>query len=418
VSPKELISENQRLKDEVVRLRGISQQLQDQFDKDRHDNLRQIDSLRLMFEVAGSIAASLDLKELLPTIMAGATRVLNAEASSLILVDEETGELFFEVALGERSRETQRIRMKKSKGIAGWVLDNAKTLLVPDVSKDPRHARDVAKSIGFAVKSILCSPLRQAGKVIGVVEVLNKKGSEGPSFSEDDIPLFEAFADQSATAISKARAYGELAELSANTIRAFAATLDARDPYTYGHSERVTEFSLAIADEIGLCEEDRHHLKNAALLHDVGKIGVPDAILLKAGRLTDAEYEVMKQHPVIGYNIVSSVKQLRKSLAGIRHHHERIDGLGYPDRLKGNEIPLQGRILAVADFFDALTSTRAYRERFGTARVRQIMEEVKGSFHDPDLVDALFAAYEKGLVIEQSRRTETERGVRLEGSLG
>jgi HD-GYP domain-containing protein (c-di-GMP phosphodiesterase class II) len=399
-----LLKENNRLHAELARLAGANKQLVREFEHDRLRDKQNTDNLRLMFEVAASVASTLDLKQLLPKIMQGATRVLNAEASSLMLVDEESGDLFFEVALGEKGEKAKTIRLKKGQGIAGWVLEHGRTLLVPDVDKDPRHARDVAGEIGFKTRSILCSPLRQVDQIIGVVQVLNKLGPAGPTFSEDDIPIFEAFADQAATAISQARAHQDLADLFNNTVHAFSAALDARDPYTQGHSERVTDFSLAIAEQINLPEEDQYHLRLSALLHDVGKMGVPDAILLKSGKLEGWEFELMKQHPVIGYHIVQPLKQLKKSLDGIRYHHERLDGLGYPDGLKGEKIPLQGRIIAVADCFDAMTSTRSYRERFLTSLALQELIETRGTQHDPWLVDAFVTAYKEGRIIEQARR--------------
>jgi HD-GYP domain-containing protein (c-di-GMP phosphodiesterase class II) len=415
--PRELVKENKRLLAELDRLREDNKQLLREFERDRVRDKQQMENLRLMFEVAARVASTLDLKQLLPKIMQGATRVLNAEASSLMLVDEETGDLFFEVALGEKGEQVKTIRLKRGKGIAGWVLQHGKTLLVPDVDQDPRHAKEVPGAVGFLVKSILCSPLRQVDKIIGVVQVLNKLGPGGPAFSEEDIPLFEAFADQAATAISQARAHQDLADLFNSTVRAFSATLDARDPYTHGHSERVTDFSVAIAEEIVLSEEDLHDLRLSALLHDVGKVGVPDAILLKSGKLSGEEFELMKQHPVIGYHIVKPVKQLKRSLDGIRYHHERIDGRGYPDGLKGDQIPLQGRIIAVADCFDAMTSTRSYRERFATNLAVDILIETKGTQHDPRLVDAFVAAYEKGKIIEQARRPQPAAALGLASSL-
>src|SRR2546426_8067992 len=186
LSPRELVKENKRLLAELDRLREDNKHLLREFERDRVRDKQQMENLRLMFEVAARVASTLDLKQLLPKIMQGATRVLNADASSLMLVDEETGDLFFEVALGEKGEQVKTIRLKRGKGIAGWVLQHGKTLLVPDVDQDPRHAKEVPGSVGFRVKSILCSPLRQVDKIIGVVQVLNKLGPGGPAFSEED----------------------------------------------------------------------------------------------------------------------------------------------------------------------------------------------------------------------------------------
>jgi len=397
----------------------VDEQLQQDFNCLREENaqlqaengklLHQADRLQLMCEVAANVASTLDLKELLPKIMTDATRVMEAEASSLMLLDEATNELVFEVALGARGEEIKAIRVPMGQGLAGWVAQHGVTQLVPDVDQDPR----VKKLTSMNMRSMLCAPLMQNGQVIGIVQVINKLHAAGLSFTEDDIPSFEAFADQSATAVSQARAHQELAianlKLEAmfdNTIRAMSATLDARDQYTQGHSQRVTDFGLAIAEELGITGQEFEDLRLAGLLHDVGKIGVPDYVLLKNGKLTDDEYDLMKKHPVIGYDIVSGIPELHRSLPGIRNHHERMDGRGYPDKLAGDDIPLFGRILAVADCFDAMTSTRAYRARFDDTRALEMIGETRGTQHDPVMVDCLLVAFQQGKVLTQSKRSE------------
>ncbi|MCA1056432.1 HD domain-containing protein [Rossellomorea aquimaris] len=174
-----------------------------------------------------------------------------------------------------------------------------------------------------------------------------------------------------------------------------AGTLDARDPYTAGHSKRVAEFSVSIAKECGWSLGEMDLLRKSALLHDIGKIGIRDHVLLKEGKLTDEEFEQIKTHPVIGSDIVESVRltpDLHPILPGIKHHHERYDGLGYPDQLKGNEIPVFGRLMAVADAFDAMTSDRPYRKGMPFHKAFAILEKGRGSQWDPVFVDAFFRA--------------------------
>ncbi|QOR68366.1 HD domain-containing protein [Cytobacillus suaedae] len=170
----------------------------------------------------------------------------------------------------------------------------------------------------------------------------------------------------------------------------FAMTLDARDPYTAGHSIRVAEYSVKIAKEANFSEEEIDLLKKSALLHDIGKIGVRDNVLLKDGRLTDEEFEEIKKHPVIGASILSQIQPIEAIaplIPGVRHHHERMDGKGYPDKLKGDEIPIFGRIMAVADAFDAMTSDRPYRKGMPVSKALQILEEGKGTQWDPRFID-------------------------------
>jgi len=185
-------------------------------------------------------------------------------------------------------------------------------------------------------------------------------------------------------------------ELFIGSIRAFAAAIDAKDPYTRGHSERVASMSRTIARHLSLSEEDRQKIWIAALLHDVGKIGVEDQILRKVGQLTDDEYDQMKQHTVIGAEIVSSIEPLREALPVIRWHHEAWNGRGYPDGKKGEEIPLWARIVSVADTFDAITTNRPYQKAFSMEEAISIITKLTGSRFDAKVVTAFFQAYESG----------------------
>ena len=185
-------------------------------------------------------------------------------------------------------------------------------------------------------------------------------------------------------------------ELFIGSIRAFAAAIDAKDPYTRGHSERVANLSRAIARHLGLPEDTRQKIWIAALLHDVGKIGVEDRVLRKVGQLTDEEYEQMKQHTIIGAEIVSSIEQLREAIPVIRWHHEAWNGRGYPDGKRGEEIPLWARIVSVADTFDAITTNRPYQKAFTMEEAISIITKLTGSRFDAKVVTAFFRAHEHG----------------------
>jgi putative nucleotidyltransferase with HDIG domain len=187
-------------------------------------------------------------------------------------------------------------------------------------------------------------------------------------------------------------------ELFIGSIRAFAAAIDAKDPYTRGHSERVAAVSRVIARNLSLAEETQQKIWIAALLHDVGKIGVEDQVLRKVGRLTDAEYEQMKLHTVIGAEIMSSIEQLREAVPVIRWHHESWNGRGYPDGKKGEEIPLWARIVSVADTFDAVTTNRPYQQAYAPDEAIAIVTKLTGSRFDAKVVTAFLRAYETGEV--------------------
>jgi HD-GYP domain-containing protein (c-di-GMP phosphodiesterase class II) len=184
-------------------------------------------------------------------------------------------------------------------------------------------------------------------------------------------------------------------ELFLATIKSLAAAIDAKDPYTRGHSERVAVFSVAIARELRLDDRSVERVQIAALLHDVGKIGIDDAVLRKPARLTDEEYAIIKRHPGLGASIMAPIRQLKDIVPGMRHHHEALDGTGYPDGLAGGEIPLMARIIAVADTFDAMTSDRLYQKAKDDAFVIQTLRRLTGTRYDPKVVDAFVAAHPK-----------------------
>ncbi len=194
-------------------------------------------------------------------------------------------------------------------------------------------------------------------------------------------------------------------QLFIESIEMIAAAVDAKDPYTKGHSGRVAQYSVALAKELGLPEEEVDKVRVSATLHDVGKIGIEDRVLKKPGVLTNEEFELMKRHTVMGYEIVRQVKQLTEMLPGIRWHHEALNGQGYPDGIKGDEIPLMSRIISVADTFDAVTTDRPYQAGSDFPKALEILRKHTGTKYDPVVVDAMQAAYTKGAL----RRFETRR---------
>jgi HD-GYP domain-containing protein (c-di-GMP phosphodiesterase class II) len=409
-NPESLVEENERLRRQIHLLEQSNKRLIEDRERFRRTVDQQFERLNTMFNVASQIASSDDLEDVLPKLMNDAMRLTSAEAASLMLVDPETNDLVFKVALGAKGERIKPFRLSPGEGVAGWVAKEGKTLLCNDAQHDPRHDNQIDRLIGYHAKSILCSPLRAGGKVIGVVQVINKLAAADNAFDESDIPTFEAFADHAAVAIARTMAHQSELETFEAAMAAFAATLDARSEATAGKSQRVSDFAVAIGEELRMKPQDLADLRLAGLLHDIGYVAIPDAILYKRSELTAEEFEWIKRHPVIGWQIFSSIRQLRGALPGIRHHHERIDGAGYPDRLKGDEIPLQARILAVADCFDALTSNRLYRERIPAHEaLEKMIAEGSGSQLDADLVDSLVAAFAKGRLRTQADREKTTK---------
>jgi HD-GYP domain-containing protein (c-di-GMP phosphodiesterase class II) len=215
---------------------------------------------------------------------------------------------------------------------------------------------------------------------------------DGRLFNDADVELLQPVAAMIACQQQNARGYSDLKELLFGVIRALTAAIDAKDPYTSGHSERVARIAVRLAEELGMSPNQRGDLYLMGLLHDVGKIGVDDAVLKKPGPLTPEEYRQIQAHVEIGVHILTDLKKLNHLLPGVRHHHESLDGTGYPCGLAGDAIPWEARILAVADSFDAMSSTRPYRRKLSPTQIDEILRKGSGVQWDPKIVDALFAS--------------------------
>jgi len=358
--------------------------------------------METLVETTSLLSSTLDLTKLLELFMDLAKEVLEAEASSIFRIDEETRELYFEVATGERGQKAKEIRVPWGKGIVGAVAERGETVYVPDVSRDERWFPGVDRGSGFTTHSIIAVPLKVKGKIIGVAEVLNKSG--GRNFPEEDVELFEAIAGEAAVAIENARLYQDLEELLTGAIRSVVQLIDAKDDYTAGHSARVTQYSLLIADEVGYAEEDRKRLRLAALLHDVGKIGMPDDILKKPGALTPEEFAVVKEHPGRGADAMRPIKQMAPMIPAIRHHHERLDGKGYPDGLGNGRVPRDAQIICVCDAYDAMTSDRPYRKGMPREVAFERLRKDANAQFAPELVEAFIRALSKREAEKQTAR--------------
>lgn len=241
------------------------------------------------------------------------------------------------------------------------------------------------KRLSADVVSAMAVPLKIREKVFGLLYMV--RGDRGLSFSDKDLYYASAMASHAAYAIENLALYENIYENLFSTLYAFVSAIEAKDAYTHQHSDRVAELSVALGKRMGLDAESLDVLLFAGRLHDIGKIGVRDEILLKPGRLTDAEYEAIKEHPVIGAGIVGKLGLWSREQEIILYHHERYDGSGYPKGLAGKEIPFLARILSVADAYDAMASDRAYRRRMPEEKILQIMKEARGKQFDPDVLD-------------------------------
>ena len=224
----------------------------------------------------------------------------------------------------------------------------------------------------------------------------------GEIFRRSELRLLNSMAEQIAVVIANSDLYRDLERFVINMVKSLVYAIEAKDDYTRGHSERVCRYSLLMAERMGLNQERKKVLQWSSILHDSGKIGIPESILNKPWRLDDEEYQIVKNHPIKGHTILEPLEQLASSLPGMLHHHERYDGKGYPGGLKGKEIPLEARIIAVADTFDAMTSNRAYRPGKSPCEALEEMEKVAGSQLDPELVEVFKEVFRTDLKEECS----------------
>jgi HD-GYP domain-containing protein (c-di-GMP phosphodiesterase class II) len=280
------------------------------------------------------------------------------------------------------------IRVPVGKGIVGEALFQRRLINIPDAYADARFNPAVDQSTGFRTRNLLTAPLTPThGDPLGALQVLNKKGG---AFGEDDEKMMILFAGQAASAVENAQLYEELQAAHRDTVFRLAAAAEFKDEDTRNHLERVSRFSALIAEALKKPEEWCRRLLLASPMHDIGKLGVPDAILQKPGRLNDVEWEQMKRHPTYGAEILanseSELMMMSERIA--RAHHEKWDGSGYPLGLKGEDIPLEARLVALADVFDALTSARCYKPAFTLEDALAIIEEGAGKHFDPDVVEA------------------------------
>jgi HD-GYP domain-containing protein (c-di-GMP phosphodiesterase class II) len=372
-----------------------------------------------LVEIISQLTTTLRQEELLDRILAYACELLDVEATSIWLRDPRDGALVLHIAAGDNSDRMAQRRVPAGHGLIGHVVATGKTIVSNDVQQDNRFYRQLDAQTGFVTRAVLCVPLRAAPMelggergltpevIIGGAQALNPRS--GRPFTQEDISLFETLTGQAATVIRLSQLYHETDYLFSRIIDAITGAIDLKDPYTRGHSQRVSDYSVAIAHELQLPQEMIYRIRISSKLHDVGKIRVPDRVLKKRSRLSDSEFRNMRKHPIYGYEFLKEnglldLELLSDSWQALAQHHERLDGRGYPAGLRGEEISLIGRIVAVADVFDAVTSDRPYRPAMSVEQAITILRAGAGSELDPQCVEALVRARANGLILTQHER--------------
>jgi putative nucleotidyltransferase with HDIG domain len=347
--------------------------------------------MNLLSEIDKTVRSASGLADLDEHVSQMIRRALRCSTCAVLLLDESKKELLFELTNGKRHSPAEHIRLNAGSGIAGWVARNSRPLIINDIHKDRRFNKDIARLAGYPSKSVMCVPLIVRGKTIGVLEVLDKLNGSG--FTGEDLEVLVAVGSIAGMAIDNTRLHRSVEEGYKGTIRALAAAVDAKDPYTCGHSRRVTEYALAAGKALSLPEEKLEALEYGATLHDIGKIGIPDSILAKPGPLRAEERKIVRQHPLIGASIIEGIPFLEETRRLVVHHHERYDGGGYPHGLQGEAMPVVTRLLTVADVFDTLTTNRSYRSAMGNREALDELVRCSGTQFCPVAVEAFIAAF-------------------------
>ena len=312
---------------------------------------------------------------LLEKILDNALRITGSSAGSILLVDGDS--LIFKIVKGEKEEQLVGTTVEMGKGIAGWVADNGEPVRIMDAARDSRFTRDIDDMTGFQTKSVLCVPLKTRSGVIGVLELLNKQG--GHPYRERDEEVIMYLAGQAAISIIETKFFEDQKNYEIHLTEMLLEAIDFHIPEKKGHSRRVARYSNIIAKGMNMTEEEKKRLYFASLLHDVGflKISADDAF----------RKEEYSRHPSIGYEMIEPVNFYEDIAPFILHHHERYDGFGYPSGLKGEAIPLEARIIAIAEAFDAMISTTSYRVPVGFQEAVEELKQKAGTQFDQELVE-------------------------------
>lgn len=336
--------------------------------------------MKALHEVVKVTDSSLDLDEALSSVFDNSIKTLKADDGSLMLLDPEEGILTIEKAYGLDEDIIRNTRIKIGENIAGMVAQSGESLVIQGRINSPQ----VKGRMKYEKVNSICAPLKTKKGVIGIIS-LNRQADAEP-FTEDNLNLLSTMAHEAASAIEISILYRDIRESYLSTIRALASALEVKDTYTKGHSDTVARYAVAIAKRLGMSSQEIEGIEVAAILHDVGKIGIREEILNKPGKLDDEEWKEVKRHPEFSLKIINGINFPWDIKPIVHAHHERHNGKGYPCGLKGIESSLGARILAAADLYAAMTSDRAYRKALSKEAVIEELKRVAGTQLDPEIV--------------------------------
>jgi putative nucleotidyltransferase with HDIG domain len=349
----------------------------------------QVERLSALQMIDAAISASLDLRLVLNIFLEQVMKQLDVDAADVLLLNHYNQVLEYAAGAGFKTGKFKETQLGLGYSSAGIVAMERRLVSIPVISDSDSFLKKEAFAVeGFT--SYYGVPLIAKGEVKGVLEVFFRSVI---NVDEDWIDFLQLLAGQAAIAIDNAEMFDKLQRSNSDLIRSYEATiegwsaaLDLRDNETEGHSLRVTEMTLKMAKMLGMSDEDLAHIRRGALLHDIGKVGIPDKILYKPGPLDEDEWKIMRNHPVFSYNLLAPIPFLKKALEIPYCHHEKWDGSGYPRGLEGDQIPLVARIFAVVDVWDALSWDRPYRKKWPQEDVVAYIVEQSGKHFDPEVV--------------------------------
>ncbi|UCG92942.1 MAG: HD domain-containing protein [candidate division WOR-3 bacterium] len=349
--------------------------------KQYHENIAHMKSLQ---DIDRTILSSLSLKGMMNAIIAKLNSALDTDAMALFTVDKHSRELVTCASHNFHTDIEKRIK-SDTDGYISWIIENRKPVIIPKITDNESEGfLKKLKSEGFA--SYIGSPVTVRGSMpVGVLTLYSKNPKR---YTKQELEFIKAVSSQIAIALDRAQLVERMKEMGVESVRALVEAIEIRDPYTRGHSHQVANLAVKLGMAMGLTDRELNLIEFAGLLHDVGKIAVPEDILQKKAKLTSDEWDVMKKHPIHSAKIIEPVLNLRYITNWILHHHERWDGLGYPAGRQKEEIPLQSRILAVCDTYSAMTESRPYRSALTVEATRAEIERVAGTQLDPTIAHA------------------------------
>jgi len=348
--------------------------------------LKRLLVLSNVFILGKEIISNIDLGSLVNKFLGIARDGTSSEIACIFLLKEKESHPYFSRVQTSRG-EGEFIG--KDGGFSPLVreaFEKREIMIIPNLENYSNGELEINKISNFKLRDSIILPMSARDKFLGVIQVANKVGRD--PFSNEDLDLLKILCSQIAFVIQNSDLFQNLQKAYIDTLGALTSAIDAKDSYTSGHSQRVTNLSVDLGREVALSREDLENVRIASLLHDIGKIGIPETILNKPGRLNDEEFEIIKSHTTLGVKILENVEFLEQVLSIILHHHERFDGKGYPAKISGETIPLGARIITVADTYDAMTSDRPYRKALSAEAALAEIARCKGTQFDPEIAEA------------------------------